>query len=114
MMMSRPSSSRADPSCRGGRGPRSVAGFRGGPRPGSLQGGPRMLTRLLTMLLLIMTAGVVFAGPAAAHNVLISSDPTDGSTLQVAPTSVRLTFDQPVQDFEPVVTIIGPDGQRYE
>jgi len=54
------------------------------------------------------------AGPAAAHNVLISSDPTDGSTLQTAPTTVRLTFDQPVQNFEPVVTVLGPDGQHYE
>jgi methionine-rich copper-binding protein CopC len=66
------------------------------------------------LLLLTLAAGVGLAGPAAAHNVLIGSDPTDGSTLQKAPTSVRLTFDQPVQDFEPVVTIIGPDGQRYE
>jgi len=74
----------------------------------------RLLQRLLVLMLLTLAAGVGLAGPAAAHNVLISSDPTDGSTLQTAPTSVRLTFDQPVQDFEPVVTIIGPDGQRYE
>ena len=74
----------------------------------------RLLRRLLVLLLLTLAAGVGLAGPAAAHNVLTSSDPTDGSTLQTAPTSVRLTFDQPVQDFEPVVTIIGPDGQRYE
>ena len=74
----------------------------------------RLLQRLLVLMLLTLAAGVGLAGPAAAHNVLISSDPTDGSTLQTAPTSVRLTFDQPVQDFEPVVTIIGPDGQGYE
>ena len=74
----------------------------------------RALPRLLVLLVLTLAAGVGLAGPAAAHNVLISSDPTDGSTLQTAPTSVRLTFDQPVQNFEPVVTIIGPDGQRYE
>ena len=75
---------------------------------------PRQLSRLLVLILLTLAAGVGLAGPAAAHNVLTSSDPTDGSTLQTAPTTVRLTFDQPVQDFEPVVTIIGPDGQRYE
>jgi len=66
------------------------------------------------LILLTLAAGVGLAGPAAAHNVLTSSDPTDGSTLQAAPTTVRLTFDQPVQDFEPVVTVIGPDGNRYE
>ncbi|MEP6561705.1 MAG: copper resistance CopC family protein [Nakamurella sp.] len=76
--------------------------------------GSRLLPRLLVLLVLTLAAGVGLAGPAAAHNVLISSDPTDGSTLQTAPTSVRLTFDQPVQNFQPVVTIIGPDGQRYE
>jgi methionine-rich copper-binding protein CopC len=75
---------------------------------------PRQLSRLLVLILLTLAAGVGLAGPAAAHNVLTSSDPTDGSTLQTAPTTVRLTSDQPVQDFEPVVTVIGPDGNRYE
>ena len=75
---------------------------------------PRQLSRLLVLMLLTLAAGVGLAGPAAAHNVLTSSDPTNGSTLQAAPTTVRLTFDQPVQDFEPVVTVIGPDGNRYE
>ena len=74
----------------------------------------RQLSRLLVLVLLTLAAGVGLAGPAAAHNVLTSSDPTDGSTLQTAPTTVRLTFDQPVQNFEPIVTVIGPDGQRYE
>ena len=74
----------------------------------------RQLSRLLVLMLLSLAAGVGLAGPAAAHDVLTSSDPTDGSTLQSAPTTVRLTFDQPVQNFEPVVTVIGPDGQPYE
>jgi len=74
----------------------------------------RLLTRLAVLVLLMLATGIGLAGPAAAHNVLISSDPADGSTLQTAPTTVRLTFDQPVQNFEPVVTVLGPDGQRYE
>ena len=67
-------------------------------------------------MLVVLTFGAVvgLAGPASAHNVLIASDPTEGATLQQAPTTVRLTFDQPVQDFEPIVTVVGPDGQRYE
>jgi methionine-rich copper-binding protein CopC len=69
---------------------------------------------LLVLILLTLAAGIGLAGPAAAHNVLTSSDPTSGSTLQTAPTTVRLTFDQPVQDFEPVVAVIGPDGNHYE
>lgn len=77
--------------------------------------GPGQLVRgVFLVALLTILAAVGFAGPAAAHDVLISSDPADGSTLQAAPTSVTLTFDQPVQDFEPVVTVTGPDGQPHQ
>lgn len=80
-------------------------------RPRSL---PRLLARLLAVLVLTVAAGIGLVGPAAAHNVLIASDPADGAVLQQSPSTVRLTFDQPVQDFEPIVTVVGPDGQRYE
>lgn len=73
-----------------------------------------VLLRLLAVLALTLAAGVGLAGPAAAHNVLIGSDPADGATLQAAPTTVQLTFDQAVQNFEPIVTVVGPDGQRHE
>jgi methionine-rich copper-binding protein CopC len=79
----------------------------------SRSGPLRTLRRLAVVLLLAVTAAVGLAGPAAAHDVLISSDPTDGSTLSTAPTTVTLTFDQPVQDFEPIVTVTGPDGQPH-
>jgi methionine-rich copper-binding protein CopC len=70
--------------------------------------------RIGLVALLTALAAVGFAEPAAAHDVLISSDPADGSTVQTAPATVTLTFDQPVQDFEPVVTMTGPDGQWYQ
>ena len=84
------------------------------PAADSTRAGHRWLTRLLALVLLTFGAVVGLAGPASAHNVLIASDPTEGATLQQSPTTVRLTFDQPVQDFEPIVTVVGPDGQRYE
>jgi len=74
----------------------------------------RQPLRIGVVAVLAALAAVGFAGPAAAHDVLISSDPADGSTVQVAPQTVTLTFDQPVQDFEPVVTVTGPDGQSYQ
>ncbi len=74
----------------------------------------RASVRLAVVALLAVLAAIGLAGPASAHNVLISSDPADGATLQAAPGTVRLTFDQPVQDFQPVVTVLGQDGQRYE
>jgi len=76
--------------------------------------GRRLAGRVSLIAVLTALAAVVFAGPAAAHDVLLSSDPADGSTVQTAPPSVTLTFDQPVQDFEPVVTVTGPDGQSYQ
>ena len=74
----------------------------------------RQALRIGLVALLTAVAAVGFAGQAAAHDVLLSSDPADGSTLQAAPTAVTLTFDQPVQDFEPVVTVTGPDGRSYQ
>ena len=73
---------------------------------------PALRIGLVAVLTALAAAG--FAGPAAAHDVLISSDPADGSTVQTAPATVTLTFDQPVQNFEPVVTMTGPDGQSYQ
>lgn len=71
------------------------------------------LTRLAVAAVLAAVAGVGLAGPASAHDVLISSDPADGSTLAKAPTSMTFTFDQPVQNFDPVMSLLGPDGRQY-
>ncbi len=74
----------------------------------------RALARLTIVAVLSGLLAVGFVAPASAHNVLLSSNPADGAVLQAAPSTVQLTFDQPVQNFEPVVTVLGPDGQRYE
>ncbi|WP_199440636.1 copper resistance CopC family protein [Umezawaea beigongshangensis] len=56
------------------------------------------------------------AGPALAHNVLIGSDPANGSSVDAGPRQLTLTFDQPVQGGEDIntVTVIGPDGSHWE
>ena len=83
-------------------------------RPARAVGSVQTLARVAVVVLFAALAAVGLALPASAHNVLLSSNPADGAVLQAAPTTVQLTFDQPVQDFEPVVTVLGPDGQRYE
>ena len=83
----------------------------GADRPGRMRRGA---ARFAVLLAVCLGAGLGLAGPAAAHNVLIASDPADGAVLQQSPTVISLTFDQPVQDFQPVVTVLGADGQRYE
>lgn len=67
----------------------------------------------LAAVLLSVIAAVALAGPASAHNVLTGSDPADGSTPATAPTSVTLTFDAAVQNYEPVLAVTGPDGTVF-
>lgn len=70
--------------------------------------------RLAAVVALVVGATVGLAGPALAHNVLTGSDPVDGAILTKAPSTITLTFDQPVQNFEPVMTVTGPNGNRFE
>lgn len=74
----------------------------------------RFLARLIAGAVLAVGLSVAAAGSASAHDVLISSSPTDGATVQVMPRSVTFDFDQPVQNYNPVVALIGPDGKHYE
>ena len=74
----------------------------------------RLLARLLAGTVFAVGVSVAFVGSASAHDVLISSNPTDGSTLKAVPSSVSFNFDQPVQNYDPVIALIGPDGKHYE
>lgn len=70
--------------------------------------------RVVLVVALALLATIGFAGTASAHATLIGSDPADGATLQAAPTVVTLTFDDSLENFEPVVTVTGPDGNQYQ
>ncbi|WP_447005022.1 copper resistance CopC family protein [Saccharothrix isguenensis] len=77
------------------------------------------MNRVVSLLLTGLVAGAVVLGtatPAFAHNVLVSSDPKDGSQLESGPAEITLTFDQPVQAGEKfnTVTVTGPEGTRWE
>jgi methionine-rich copper-binding protein CopC len=71
---------------------------------------------LLAALLACLPIVLLPAGFAFAHNVLISSDPKDGSTVNEGPSSITLTFDQPVQAGERFNTfaVTGPGNTRWE
>lgn len=76
-------------------------------------GVPAVLAVALVGALATLTV-LVGAPPAAAHNVLISSDPADGDRLDTAPGEVTLTFDQPIQDVGTnEVAVTGPDGAAW-
>lgn len=67
----------------------------------------------LVVALLTALVGLVGATPASAHNVLVSSDPADGATLDTAPDQVSFTFDQPIQNFDPALKVFGPGGNEF-
>jgi hypothetical protein len=51
------------------------------------------------------------AGPAAAHNALVSSSPASQQTVATTPGSVVLTFNEPVLGMGSRVVVTGPDGE---
>lgn len=53
---------------------------------------------------------VLVPGSAAAHNVLRSSTPADGASLESAPVEIALVFDQAVVELGTEVAMDGPDG----
>lgn len=54
---------------------------------------------------------VVPATAAAAHNVLRSTTPADGSTVDSVPAQVVLTFDQPALALGTELVVTAPDGR---
>ncbi|HEY5881936.1 MAG TPA: copper resistance CopC family protein [Nakamurella sp.] len=66
------------------------------------------------VLALVLLGILGLPGTASAHASLIGSDPADGAVLTSAPTVAKLTFDDNLADFEPVVTVTGPDGNQYQ
>lgn len=63
------------------------------------------LAAVLTLVAVLLTAG-----PASAHDQLLSSDPKDGATLESAPSSITLTFSSAPLDTGIEIVLEGPDG----
>lgn len=71
------------------------------------------LRRFLAMAAIATLALLGSAGPALAHNVLVSSDPAAGAVLDTAPEKVTFTFDQPIENFDPALKVFGPGGNDF-
>ncbi len=54
------------------------------------------------------------ASPAAAHAVLISTDPGQGAVVATLPATVSLTFGEPVVAAADGVRVFGPDGAEVD
>ncbi|WP_433681744.1 copper resistance CopC family protein [Nocardia sp. CA-119907] len=63
--------------------------------------------------LLLVGAGVLAAGTAAAHSSPVSSVPADGASVETGPERVSITFNEPLQTSFPALTVVGPDGNLW-
>ncbi|MQY26964.1 copper resistance CopC family protein [Nocardia aurantia] len=75
-----------------------------------------MIRRVFTGLvagLLFGGLAVSAAGPAAAHSIVVSTDPADGAQLDTGPAQVSLTFNENLQTGFPALTVVGPDGNLW-
>jgi methionine-rich copper-binding protein CopC len=71
------------------------------------------MRRAVAALIVALLATLATATPALAHNVLVSSDPANGATLDAAPQQVTFTFDQPIENFDPALKVFGPNGNEF-
>ncbi|RBY74687.1 copper resistance protein CopC [Blastococcus sp. TF02-09] len=77
----------------------------------------RRSRRPLALLLLVagwLLGGVVLAGPAAAHAVLVSTEPGESARLETAPTEVTLTFSEGVSLGAGYARVLTGDGERVD
>lgn len=58
--------------------------------------------------------GALFgAGPAAAHSVVVSSEPPNGARVESGPDRVSVTFNEALQESFAALTVAGPDGNLW-
>ena len=74
---------------------------------------PRIRTVARSLLAVLLAAPLVLVGvaaPASAHNSLISANPVDGSTVEVAPGTIDLVFSEPAIALGTQVLVLGPES----
>lgn len=72
------------------------------------------MRKALTALAIVGAAMFAMASPALAHNVLISTDPAKGASIEAGPAKITLTFDQFVQNADVnQIAVTGPGGGQW-
>ena len=75
----------------------------------------RSTLRAVLVLAVTLLATLGLAGPGVRARLADRQRPRRRvRSLQTAPTVVTLTFDDALANFEPVVTVTGPDGTAYQ
>ena len=76
------------------------------------------MRRVLAVLLLAAAAVFGIAGPASAHNQVVSTTPASGATLTALPATFSITTNLPLLDLNGeangfALQVRGPDGRYY-
>lgn len=67
-------------------------------------------SRLILAAVVALAAAMLAAGPAYAHNSLISTSPAADATVPTTPSEVVLTFDEPAVALGTQIVVTGPAG----
>lgn len=66
--------------------------------------------RVITVVALSLLAVLGTPGAAGAHAIALSIDPADGAVVETAPTTITVTFDEPVTVRDGAVTLLDDTG----
>lgn len=73
---------------------------------------PLLVRRALPGLLAALVLAVTMAGPAAAHAVVVSSEPVAGAALAAAPARVTIRFNSRLDHARSRLLLIGADNAQ--
>ncbi|MBN0038903.1 copper resistance protein CopC [Cellulosimicrobium cellulans] len=80
-------------------------------------GRPTVLRRVVAVVVGAAAAvllAILASGPAAAHAVLVGTDPRDGTVLDAPPDALTITFNEPVQVVTGGTTVLAADGSPVD
>jgi len=80
-------------------------------------GRPSVLRRVVAVVVGAAAAvllATLASGPAAAHAVLVGTDPQDGTVLDAPPDALTITFNEPVQVVPGGTTVLAADGSPVD
>ena len=69
--------------------------------------------KVIAVGMLAMLATMLGMGTASAHSAVVGSNPENGASIQVAPDTVSVTFNEALQAQFAALTVTGPDGNLW-
>ena len=73
---------------------------------------PRAAVRVAAVLACLWLISGLWAPQASAHAVLVSTDPSANTVLQVAPSTITLTFNETIQVVRHAIRVFDPSGEE--